>query len=231
MPARLGWSTGVIRCCPSHPRCMPRESRRAGTAPSPRSERSGSSPNGANAIPSRVDAWLDARAADEATLAAVVESIRDCGRALCQGRPRHRRLRSRVDHPDRRFPRRAAPAGAGCAVAVRRGSRPSHRSGPRRRNPLGKGADSDVVRAQPHRGFPFPRGVRGDRRLPHRRGSAGRRDGRLGVAVTDGTFWCENAWLDGEVVASVRSASTPGGSPRSRRTCRRRRRPGGCAVW
>jgi N-carbamoyl-L-amino-acid hydrolase len=34
------------------------------------------SPNGANAIPSRVDAWLDARAADEATLATVVESIR-----------------------------------------------------------------------------------------------------------------------------------------------------------
>jgi formiminoglutamate deiminase len=25
----------------------------------------------------------------------------------------------------------------------------------------------------------------------------------LGVAVTDGAFWCENAWLDGEVVASV----------------------------
>jgi formiminoglutamate deiminase len=25
----------------------------------------------------------------------------------------------------------------------------------------------------------------------------------LGVAVTDGNFWCENAWLDGEVVASV----------------------------
>jgi N-carbamoyl-L-amino-acid hydrolase len=34
------------------------------------------SPNGANAIPSRVDAWLDARAADEATLATVVEAIR-----------------------------------------------------------------------------------------------------------------------------------------------------------
>ena len=33
-------------------------------------------PNGANAIPSRVDAWLDARAADEATLATVVEAIR-----------------------------------------------------------------------------------------------------------------------------------------------------------
>ena len=32
-------------------------------------------PNGANAIPSRVHAWLDARAADEATLAAVVEAI------------------------------------------------------------------------------------------------------------------------------------------------------------
>jgi N-carbamoyl-L-amino-acid hydrolase len=35
------------------------------------------SPNGANAIPSRVEAWLDARAADEATLATVVDAIRD----------------------------------------------------------------------------------------------------------------------------------------------------------
>ena len=34
-------------------------------------------PNGANAIPSRVDAWLDARAADEPTLATVVEAIKD----------------------------------------------------------------------------------------------------------------------------------------------------------
>src|SRR4029078_5089324 len=33
------------------------------------------SPNGANAIPSRIRAWLDARAADEATLAAAVEQI------------------------------------------------------------------------------------------------------------------------------------------------------------
>lgn len=32
-------------------------------------------PNGANAIPSRVHAWLDARAADEATLAAMVDDI------------------------------------------------------------------------------------------------------------------------------------------------------------
>ncbi len=32
-------------------------------------------PNGANAIPSRVEAWLDARAPDEATLAALVEDI------------------------------------------------------------------------------------------------------------------------------------------------------------
>ncbi|ADG98923.1 amidase, hydantoinase/carbamoylase family [Segniliparus rotundus DSM 44985] len=41
-------------------------------------------PNGANAIPSQVRAWLDARAADEATLLSLVESItahadRDCG--------------------------------------------------------------------------------------------------------------------------------------------------------
>lgn len=35
------------------------------------------SPNGANAIASRVEAWLDARAADEATLATVVDAIRD----------------------------------------------------------------------------------------------------------------------------------------------------------
>lgn len=32
-------------------------------------------PNGANAIPSQLDAWLDARAADEDTLAAMVEAI------------------------------------------------------------------------------------------------------------------------------------------------------------
>jgi beta-ureidopropionase / N-carbamoyl-L-amino-acid hydrolase len=32
-------------------------------------------PNGANAIPSRIDAWLDARAADEATLRALVADI------------------------------------------------------------------------------------------------------------------------------------------------------------
>lgn len=32
-------------------------------------------PNGANAIPSRLDAWLDARAADEHTLAAMVDEI------------------------------------------------------------------------------------------------------------------------------------------------------------
>ena len=33
------------------------------------------SPNGANAIPSRIRAWLDARAADEATLSSLVEQI------------------------------------------------------------------------------------------------------------------------------------------------------------
>ena len=33
------------------------------------------SPNGANAIPSQIRAWLDARAADEATLTALVEEI------------------------------------------------------------------------------------------------------------------------------------------------------------
>ena len=33
------------------------------------------SPNGANAIPSQIRAWLDARAADEATLTALVEAI------------------------------------------------------------------------------------------------------------------------------------------------------------
>lgn len=33
------------------------------------------SPNGVNAIPSQIDAWLDARAADEATLAALVDDI------------------------------------------------------------------------------------------------------------------------------------------------------------
>jgi beta-ureidopropionase / N-carbamoyl-L-amino-acid hydrolase len=38
------------------------------------------SPNGANAIPSRVRAWLDARAADEPTLTALVTQISDAAR-------------------------------------------------------------------------------------------------------------------------------------------------------
>lgn len=38
------------------------------------------SPNGANAIPSQVQAWLDARAADEATLTAVVDDITNAAR-------------------------------------------------------------------------------------------------------------------------------------------------------
>ncbi len=127
------------------------------------------SPNGANAIPSRVDAWLDARAADEATLAIVVEAIRSRGGAACQGRPRQPGVRCRVDHPHRRVPRCSASATAGGAVAIRRGSRASDRRGPRRRNTVGQGPDGNAVRAQPNRSVPFARGVRRDSRLSYRR--------------------------------------------------------------
>lgn len=40
-------------------------------------------PNGANAIPSRIKAWLDARAADEATLSTLVAAIEAEARAHC----------------------------------------------------------------------------------------------------------------------------------------------------
>ena len=63
-------------------------------------------------------------------------------------------------------PRLRMQRGAG---AVRRGSGAADRRGTRRRDPVGQGADGDVVRAQPDRRLALPRGVRRDRRLPHRR--------------------------------------------------------------
>jgi N-carbamoyl-L-amino-acid hydrolase len=42
-------------------------------------------PNGANAIPSQLEAWLDARAADEDTLAAMVEAIAADATAFAEG--------------------------------------------------------------------------------------------------------------------------------------------------
>ncbi|MDQ4007909.1 MAG: allantoate amidohydrolase [Actinomycetota bacterium] len=42
-------------------------------------------PNGTNAVPSRVTAWLDARAADDATLRKVVESVREQATAAAAG--------------------------------------------------------------------------------------------------------------------------------------------------
>lgn len=42
-------------------------------------------PNGTNAVPSRVDAWLDARAADEGTLGRLVAGVAAAGEAATQG--------------------------------------------------------------------------------------------------------------------------------------------------
>ena len=128
-------------------------------------------PNGANAIPSQVLAWLDARAPDEATLAAL-------GRRY---RRRRRHQRGTTDRtsvtvdaesviPAGRFPRCAARTdSAGADRCVWRRARAADRRRTRRRCAVGQGAHRDVVRAQPDRRLALARRVRRDRRLPARR--------------------------------------------------------------
>ena len=65
-------------------------------------------PNGANAIPSAVHAWLDARAADEATLTVAGRQDHRGSAAARRGRRYRTRGDRRIGHADRRVPRRPA---------------------------------------------------------------------------------------------------------------------------
>ena len=139
-------------------------------------------PNGANAIPSAVQAWLDARAADEATLTALVEEIT----AEAQRARRDRRCRDSASSPSRsprscEFPE--GPRARLHAALARLGDVPvlptaaGHDAGIL----SAQGADRNAVRAQPDRGLALARRVRRDGRLQSGCDGAGRRHGGLGV--------------------------------------------------
>ena len=159
------------------------------------------SPNGANAIPSRIRAWLDARAPDEATLRALVEQNQ-------RGGARHATLDSVTleviaesispivefpDGPRARLTKALShlgdipvlPTAAGHDAGILSARVP----------------DGDAVRPQPDRCLALARGARGDDRLQSGRGGARRRDGRLDHPMTTATdWWCEHAWLGGDTV-------------------------------
>ena len=153
-------------------------------------------PNGTNAVPSQVLAWLDARCSSEPALAELVETVTrqateraerdgtavdvtaesvsgavafdpDLARRIAAG-PRGRRL---ADHPDR--------------------------GRPRRRNPFcARDSDRDALRPQPHRRLPLAGRDGVDPGLPGRRARA-RRDARAAGHVT--SYLLERAWVDGAV--------------------------------
>ena len=139
-------------------------------------------PNGANAIPSAVRAWLDARAADEGTLAALVEKISAEARGHATADGIDLEVSAESVTPVVQFPAAAAGTAAAGAGASRRHPGAADAGRPRRRHPVGGGADGNAVRAQPHRGVTLADRVRRERRLQPRSAGAGRRDGRLGGA-------------------------------------------------
>ena len=119
------------------------------------------SPNGANAIPSRIRAWLDARAADE-------ETLRRWSRDQCGG-ARHATLDSvaleviaESVSPIVEFPEAPRARLTKALAPSRRHSGAADRGGPRRRHPVCRCANGDAVRPQPDRRLPLARGARGD---------------------------------------------------------------------
>ena len=142
-------------------------------------------PNGANAIPSAVRAWLDARAADEADADHAGGPDQRRGPRPCHRRRHRPRGERRVGHSRRALPGGSAGAAAAGAGASRRHPGAADAGRARRRHPVGAGSDGNAVRAQPHRGVALADGVRRERRLQPRRAGAGRRDGRLGAHRDD----------------------------------------------
>ncbi len=160
-------------------------------------------PNGANAIPSAVEAWLDARAPDEATLSAARRADHRRRRRQRRRRPHIGHRRRRINLARRAFPRRAAGLdSAGTGRRIRRGAGTADRRRTRRRDPVRQGAHRNVVRPQPDRRLALPRRVRRDRRLPAGRPGAGVSHAGLGVMTTS-RWWCEHAWLGGDAVADA----------------------------
>ena len=74
-PARPAWRIGAIRCSPSPTARSAPRSRRVSCPATRTMGRIRVEPNATNAIPSRVTAWLDARAADQSILDSLVKAI------------------------------------------------------------------------------------------------------------------------------------------------------------
>ena len=124
-------------------------------------------PGGVNAMPSHVTAWLDARGAEEAEVAATVEQFTAVADQARRGAdPRVLDTQDSVrSGPHRAAERRPRPA-----------ADPRHRRRARRGNPRQRGyLDGDDLRPEPDRGIPLPGRVGRARRLPGR----GRRPGRV----------------------------------------------------
>ena len=137
-------------------------------------------PNGTNAVPSLVTAWLDARASSDEALATLVEARRAAG-----ARPRRPRRHVARRHRGVRVGLRRLRPGPGCPPR-----RPRRLAGhpdpgrPRRGHPVRRRhPHRDGLRAQPDRRLALARRARRDRRLPGRRRGARRRAGRAGTGA------------------------------------------------
>ncbi len=150
-------------------------------------------PNGTNAVPSRVSAWLDARASSDEALTELVDVDHPPGE-------RAGRARRDVPRGDRGVGVRLGDLRRNAGRSRRLAGDP-HRGGPRRRDPVRRGhPDRDALRPQPDRRQPLAGGARRDPRLPGRRPRA-RGHPRAAGPMT--SYLLERAWVDGSVQDDV----------------------------
>ena len=182
-------------------------------------------PNGTNAIPSTVRAWLDARAADEAG-ARRPGRVHRPRRARARRPGRHRRSRS-----SRSRCRRSSPSTRGLTGRVAAAARLADAAAPVPRIPTQAGHDAGVLAAHVPAAMLFVRNPTGVSHSPAEHadeadclaGVAGAGPGRRGRGARAGravsAYLCEHAWLGGPTVAATTSSSrsTAAASPPSRR--------------
>ena len=226
-PAPPGWPTAATRCSPSRSPCWRRTRRPGCAARTPPSAGSRSSPNATNAIPSRVTAWLDARAAepDDAGrrwsrryAAKAAERAGRDGTALT--------VTAESVTPAGRLRRRAAPTGWPRCWRRAGAARPAPGTTP---GCWPRTCPTAMLFVRNPTGVSHSPAEHADRRrLRGRGGRAGRRAGGAGMPLT--TCWlAEHAWLPERPSPTPRRADRgrrTAGSPRSRRSPRRSPPPG-----
>ena len=182
-----------------------------------RSAGSRSRPTATNAMPSQVDAWLDARAADERRRGRLVAEVCDGAGAPCRRHGVARRVTAGV----------AAPAGARSPTSSRRtGGHLGARPGGAPALPTGAGHDAGVLAAGVPTAMLFVRNPTGvshspaehaDRgRLPGRRRGARRRRSRSWPAADP--LPCDHAWLGGPEADAGRDSCESRGTDQHRRS-------------